>query len=118
MRGIIPAMWLDEIERRTLKPVSHLFNTSCGGIIAAWLAALNYKKIVKTIDNEGNTDYEDLISTYQPKFTANEIVQLFKTKSKKIFSSDKSSFFLFILLFGKKKFVSTKIYRYRKKNGI
>ena len=49
--------------------MSHLFNTisgtSCGGIIAACLAAPNYKKIVKTIVNEGNTDYEDLISTYQ-----------------------------------------------------
>jgi patatin-like phospholipase/acyl hydrolase len=102
VRGIIPAMWLDEIERRTLKPVSHLFNTisgtSCGGIIAACLAAPNHKKTVKSIDSDGDANYEDLISTYEPKFSANEIVQLFKTKSRKIFSSDKNSFFSFFNL--------------------
>jgi patatin-like phospholipase/acyl hydrolase len=42
MRGILPAMWLCEIENRTHRPISHLFNmcagTSVGGIIVAGLS--------------------------------------------------------------------------------
>ena len=96
VRGIIPAMWLDEIEKRTLKPISHLFNTisgtSIGGIIAACLAApLN--ETVTTLRADGDTESKDSLSSYRPKFTANEIVELFKTKSRTIFSSDKNSFF-------------------------
>jgi hypothetical protein len=41
MRGIIPAIWLNEIERLTNRPICHLFNmisgTSTGAIIAAGL---------------------------------------------------------------------------------
>ncbi|PKY63588.1 hypothetical protein RhiirA4_493116, partial [Rhizophagus irregularis] len=45
--GILPALWLSEIEYRTHRPISHLFNmiagTSAGGIIAAGLSAPSWK---------------------------------------------------------------------------
>ncbi|MGB6944850.1 MAG: patatin-like phospholipase family protein, partial [Bryobacteraceae bacterium] len=41
IRGIIPAVVLAEIERRTARPIAHLFNliagTSTGGILAIGL---------------------------------------------------------------------------------
>ncbi|CAG8504748.1 20794_t:CDS:2 [Dentiscutata erythropus] len=43
IRGVLPALWLSEIEYRTHRPICHLFNmiagTSTGGIIAAGLSA-------------------------------------------------------------------------------
>lgn len=39
----MPAFWLNEIEKKVNKPISHIFNmiagTSTGGIIAAGLSA-------------------------------------------------------------------------------
>src|SRR5581483_9012439 len=43
IRGILPALWLSEIEHRAHRPISHLFNmiagTSTGAIIASGLSA-------------------------------------------------------------------------------
>jgi patatin-like phospholipase/acyl hydrolase len=70
MRGIIPAFWLNEIERQTNKPICHLFNmisgTSTGAIIAAGLV---------TPKNE-----------YTPLYRAYDIVQLYQTCGEKIFT--------------------------------
>ncbi len=72
VRGVIPAVFLNEIEGRTSRPISHLFNmvagTSCGGIIAAGLSFPS----------------SDI---YRPCYTASDIVQLFKKESKNIFST-------------------------------
>lgn len=42
IKGILPAFWLSEIEIKTKRPISHLFNmiagTSTGGILAAGLS--------------------------------------------------------------------------------
>ena len=100
VRGVIPAFWLNEIERKTKKPISHLFNmvagTSCGGIIAAGLSIPKMEKITRL--RPGSTDDVDEIdrcSTYKPRYEASEILQLFKIKSKKIFISDASIFSYF-----------------------
>ncbi|CAG8661380.1 36625_t:CDS:1, partial [Racocetra persica] len=49
IRGVLPALWLSEIEYRTHRPISHLFNmiagTSTGGVIAAGLSAPQFKPI-------------------------------------------------------------------------
>ena len=81
VRGLIPALWLNEIERRTLKPISHLFNmvagTSVGGIIASAL----------TVPSINNTQNCQSMSYFKPRYQAYEIVQLFKNESKNIFSN-------------------------------
>ncbi|CAG8520000.1 18224_t:CDS:2 [Cetraspora pellucida] len=47
IRGVLPALWLSEIEYRTHRLISHLFNmmtgTSIGGIITAGLSAPQFK---------------------------------------------------------------------------
>lgn len=70
IRGIIPAIILTEIERRTGKPIAESFDllagTSTGGILASGL----------TIKNEQG----------QPKYSAKELLQIYKGKNgKKIF---------------------------------
>ena len=69
VRGVIPARILAEIEERTNKPISELFDlivgNSTGGIIALGLT---------TPDSKG-----------QPKYTANEILNLYKDNAEKIF---------------------------------
>jgi uncharacterized protein len=71
IRGIIPALVLAEIERRTRKPISSLFDliagTSTGGIIALGLTKPN--------DNG------------EPEFSATEIAELYSGRGGKIFSS-------------------------------
>jgi len=71
IRGIIPALVLTEIERRTGKPISKLFDliagTSTGGIIALGLTKPNEKG--------------------EPEHRAGEIVDLYSGKGKRIFSS-------------------------------
>ena len=83
VRGIIPALWLHEIERRTLKPISHLFNmvagTSVGGIIAA---GVTLPKL----------DDSNRMSGFEPRYQAFKIFELFKTESKRIFSNSSNIF--------------------------
>lgn len=70
IRGIIPAIILQEIEKRCQKPISQLFNliagTSTGGLIALGLVVP---------DEKGN-----------PKYTAEFIAQMYQTEGPKIFS--------------------------------
>ena len=74
-RGIIPAFWLNEIERKTNKPISHLFNmisgTSTGAIIAAGLAT-------------------PAQNTFAPLYRAYDILELYRKCGKDIFSKPKS----------------------------
>jgi len=71
IRGLVPALVLTEIERRTERPISSLFDlvagTSTGGIIALGLTKPN--------ENGG------------PAFTAKEIADLYLGKGKRIFSA-------------------------------
>ena len=73
IRGIIPAKILDEIEKRTDKRISQLFDmivgTSTGGILALAL----------TMPNRGQ-DHDNL-----PQNTAEELVGFYRTKGKEIF---------------------------------
>ena len=70
IRGIIPAYWACEIEKRAHKPISHLFNmlagTSTGGIVAA---GLSFPKA------DGVT----------PKFAAYELLDVYRHRGNKIF---------------------------------
>jgi tetratricopeptide (TPR) repeat protein len=74
IRGIIPAVWVCEIEKRTHRPISHSFNllsgTSTGGIISAGLS------IPKNDDG------------YTPQYRAYEILDIYLKKGKYIFSSN------------------------------
>lgn len=70
IRGIIPAMILAEIEKRTKKPISKLFHliagTSTGGILALGLTKP---------DANG-----------KPEYTAERLIELYETEGGKIFS--------------------------------
>ena len=74
IRGINPAFWLYEIERKTNRPISHLFNmlsgTSTGAIIAAGLS------VPKPNNN------------FTPRYTALDLLDIYRTSGKKIFSKD------------------------------
>ncbi|CAG8799929.1 17417_t:CDS:1, partial [Cetraspora pellucida] len=93
IRGVLPALWLSEIEYRTHRPISHLFNmiagTSTGGIIAAGLSAPQFEKF-GSIPNEVSNDqiytkiyeYSDL----KPRLSASELLNIYKNDAKKLFS--------------------------------
>src|ERR1051325_2796857 len=70
IRGIIPAMIIADIERRTRQPVSELFDliagTSTGGILALAL--------VKPGDDD------------KPQYTAEDVIRLYETQGRRIFS--------------------------------
>src|SRR5215211_3541103 len=70
IRGIIPAMVLSEIEKRTGKPISGLFDliagTSTGGILALGLAKPG---------DDG-----------KPQYTAEKLINLYETEGGRIFS--------------------------------
>lgn len=72
IRGIIPAMIMDEIEKRTGKPIAKLFHliagTSTGGILALGL----------TRPDPRNQD--------SPKYTAKEAIGLYENDGARIFS--------------------------------
>lgn len=72
IRGIIPAILLDEIEKRTNKPVSKLFDliagTSTGGILALGLVKPN---------KEG-----------KPEYSARQLADLYEKEGKLIFRND------------------------------
>jgi uncharacterized protein len=71
IRGIVPALVLDEVERRTGRPISSLFDlvagTSTGGIITLGLTKPN--------------------ANGEPEYTAKEIAELYTGRGKRIFSS-------------------------------
>jgi patatin-like phospholipase/acyl hydrolase len=71
MRGIIPAMILEEIERRSKKPIYELFDvivgTSTGGIIALGL----------TLPDPQNPD--------KPRYRAKDLVAFYEKEGEKIF---------------------------------
>ena len=73
IRGIIPALILMEIEKRTNKPISELFDlmagTSTGGILTLTL----------NIPNENG----------KARYTAEDLVLLFRKKGRQIFSKDR-----------------------------
>ena len=83
VRGVLPALWLSEIEHRTRRPVAHLFNmlagTSTGAIIAAGLSVP-----VPCIDVP---EKEAVLSAYPPRYSAFEMVQLYREESSKIFTT-------------------------------
>ena len=76
IRGVIPAMLLIEIEKRTGKPACRLFDliagTSTGGILAAGLAAPRNS-------GPGNDANE-------PKFSAASLLELYERRGKEIFA--------------------------------
>ncbi|CAB4472607.1 unnamed protein product [Rhizophagus irregularis] len=82
--GILPALWLSEIEYRTHRPISHLFNmiagTSAGGIIAAGLSVPSWKKLY---DSKKNPYYE--CSDSEPKFSASKLLNLYQDRAKDLF---------------------------------
>lgn len=71
IRGVIPALVLEEIERRTARPISTLFDlvagTSTGGIIALGMTRPS--------------------SRGEPEYSAADIVDLYEGKGKRIFSN-------------------------------
>ena len=73
IRGIIPAMILAEIEKRTDKPISGLFDliagTSTGGILALSLTSPNSKEEPR-----------------KPRYGAEELIELYDKEGEKIFS--------------------------------
>jgi len=72
IRGIIPAMILEEIEKKTGEPAAKLFDliagTSTGGLLALGL----------TVDDGKG----------QPKYSASDLVKLYTNKGKEIFHRD------------------------------
>ncbi|CAG8734109.1 42873_t:CDS:2 [Gigaspora margarita] len=89
IRGVLPALWLSEIEYRTRRPISHLFNmiagTSTGGIIAAGLSAPQFKLINET-DDYIEYKYSNLI----PIFSASDLLNIYKNESKNLFTTSTS----------------------------
>ena len=70
IRGIIPAYWACEIEKRAHKPIAHLFNmlagTSTGGIISAGLSFPS---------SDG----------FSPKYRAYELLDIYRHRGTEIF---------------------------------
>ena len=73
VRGIIPALILDRLEKKCQKPISQLFNmisgTSTGGLIAVMLA----------LPKDSNS--------LEAKYSAENAVEFYKTESSRIFES-------------------------------
>ncbi|CAF1650590.1 unnamed protein product [Rotaria magnacalcarata] len=77
IRGIIPAIWLMELERKIRQPISSIFNivagTSTGAIIAAGLTT-------PSLDNKT-----------MPRYQAFDLVELYRSKASRVFSGDQST---------------------------
>ncbi|RIA98080.1 hypothetical protein C1645_186170 [Glomus cerebriforme] len=92
--GVLPAMWLSEIEYRTHRPISHLFNmiagTSTGGIIAAGLSVPSWEIRY----DECNNPYYKCSDDSKPKLSALDLLNLYRNQSKDLFFANRSwSFF-------------------------
>lgn len=78
IRGIIPAIILAEIEKRTKKPICELFDlvagTSTGGILALGLAKPDPKKPKEAHD-----------SAKEPHYSAKDLIDLYRQEGKYIF---------------------------------
>ncbi|CAF3631910.1 unnamed protein product [Rotaria sp. Silwood1] len=76
IRGIIPAVWLMEIERKLRQPISSTFHviagTSTGAIIAAGLST------------------PSLTQKGKPRYQAHDLVQLYRTKVDQVFTKSSS----------------------------
>jgi patatin-like phospholipase/acyl hydrolase len=87
--GILPALWLSELEYRAHRPISHLFNmiagTSTGGIIAAGLSIPSLPSWQILYDSKKNPYYECLDS--KPKFSASDILNLYQNQAKDLFTT-------------------------------
>ena len=96
IRGIMPALWLSEIERLTRKPIAHSFNmtagTSTGAIIAAGLVTSEIEYICKETDTD-NENILERVSTYNPRYAAIDIVELYREEGPSIFTTTGSWFF-------------------------
>jgi len=97
IRGIIPAVWLSEIERQTRRPISHLFNmmagTSTGGIIAAGLSTpcIDIQHETRTIYDFHGSDMLfpiETISSFRPRYSAIDILELYTEKAPNIFTTN------------------------------
>ena len=82
LRGIIPAVWLNEIETRTRRPISHMFNmiagTSTGAIIGSALSLPQSRN-----------------GTKKPKFSASDILEIYVDKGAQVFSNKKGNIWSF-----------------------
>ncbi|CAG8614367.1 21286_t:CDS:1, partial [Gigaspora rosea] len=80
IRGVLPALWLKEIENRSHRPISHLFNmiagTSTGGFTAAGLS-VPYSLYSRW-----------KLSDFKPKFSASDILNTYLNESRKLFATD------------------------------
>ena len=91
IRGIIPAYWLCEIEKRAHKPIAHLFNmlagTSTGGILAGGLSFPLNGNIDKS------TEENPIVpSDYAPEYAAYQLLEQYTVKGSEIFPNE--SFFM------------------------
>jgi len=90
--GILPTLWLSEIEYRTHKPISYLFDmiagTSAGGIIAAGLSVPSRK----LYNVKSYSFYNDLkhCSDLKPKFSALDLLNLYQNEAKNFFTTNNS----------------------------
>ncbi|CAG8702305.1 33384_t:CDS:2, partial [Gigaspora margarita] len=91
IRGIVPALWLSEIECRTHKPISSLFNmiagTSTGGIIATGLSAPWFDIVYEmVVINDTTIDVPKLIYDYsRPRFLASDLLNIYKNEAENLF---------------------------------
>ncbi|MEM7382828.1 MAG: patatin-like phospholipase family protein [Bacteroidota bacterium] len=86
VRGVLSALWLSEIESRTKRPIAHLFNmlagTSTGAIIAAGLSVPQ----IDVHEVRGEVEQEEVLSPYRPRYSASDMVELYRQKSPEIFT--------------------------------
>ncbi|PKC61116.1 hypothetical protein RhiirA1_488380 [Rhizophagus irregularis] len=86
--GVLPALWLSEIEYCTHKPISYLFDmiagTSAGGFIAAGLSVPSWK----SYNTRNHLFYDDLV--LNPKFSALDLLNIYQSEIKNFFTTDSS----------------------------
>uniref|UniRef100_A0A914D0K3 PNPLA domain-containing protein n=1 Tax=Acrobeloides nanus TaxID=290746 RepID=A0A914D0K3_9BILA len=89
IRGILPAVWLCELERKTRRPIATMFDmisgTSTGGIIAAGLSMPSMSRPTRLHDHLSDMQ---LPETCQPKYRASDILELYRTKHSELFTAD------------------------------
>nr|CAG8635447.1 2423_t:CDS:2 [Entrophospora candida] len=90
IRGILPALWLSELEYRAHRPISHLFNmisgTSTGGIIAAGLSAPSWHQVSTELTEPSGYKY----SEFEPLFSASSLLDFYQDKAKGLFTLNNS----------------------------